>query len=298
MVESGAPGTPAAEGTMRRLLMIAVTAALAPGVARADVVVLKGGGRIEGEIVEQRADSVVIDVSAGRVTLPRTRVERLVVGRSALAEFRARAARLASGDVAGWLALAAWARENDIETQSRSAYDHVLAVDPGNTAAHRAVGHVFADGRWLTLDESFRARGYVQFEGSWVRPEERQAQIEERAAEDAHRRELLEADARVREAEARARAAEAEAARMEAEQQQQPMDNGIPYPWAFGGGFGPLVPVDVRAAAPPAPVVVVQAPARHRTVQHERRSPPRPASSHAGLRKDGARDRGAIDAGH
>lgn len=271
---------------MRRVLVMAMAGTLGASAAGADVVILKGGGRIEGEIVEQRPDSVVVDVSAGRVTLPRARVERMVVSRSTLAEYRARAARLAAGDLAGWLALATWARENDLTTQSRAAYDHVLAVDPGNVAAHQALGHVLAGGRWMTADESFRARGYLQFEGAWMRPEERQAILAERAAEDAQRRELLEADARVREAEARARAAEAEADRLEAEQQQGAVEDGIPYPWVFGGGaVVPVVPHS-RHHRRQVPTVVVVQPRPQPPAP--RPSPPPPARSpHAGRASQG-----------
>jgi hypothetical protein len=280
---------------MRRVLVMAMAGALGASAAGADVVILKGGGRIEGEIVEQRADSVVIDVSAGRVTLPRTRIERMVVGRSALAEYRARAARLAAGDLAGWLALANWASENDLTTQSRSAYEHVLAVDPGNVAARQALGHVFAGGRWMTADESFRARGYVQFEGSWLRPEERQALRAERAAEEAQRRELMEADARVREAEARARAAEAEADRLESEQQQPAVDDGIPYPWVFGGGIVPVRPHSRHEHRQPPTVIVVHP----RPPQPAPRpTPPPPARSpHAG-HSNGTADGSRSGGGH
>ena len=41
-----------------------------PAVALADEVFLVGGGRLVGEVVEQRGDAVVIEVGAGRVTLP------------------------------------------------------------------------------------------------------------------------------------------------------------------------------------------------------------------------------------
>jgi hypothetical protein len=133
----------------------------------------------------------------------------------------------------------------------------------------------------MTADEGYRARGFVQFEGSWVRPEERQALIAERAAEDAQRRELMEADARVREAEARARAAEAEAERLEAEQRQAPVDQGIPYPWVFGGGAVPVVLPHSRHEHRRPPTVVVVQPAPPRPAP--RPTPPPPARSpHAG----------------
>jgi hypothetical protein len=274
---------------MRRLVLVLAVVLATSGLAWADVIHLQGGGRIDGEVVEERADAVVIEVSAGRITLPRARIDRMVLGTSALARFRARAAALAPGDVRGWLALAAWARDNDLLTQSRGALEHVLAVDPSNAAAHSALGHVLVGGQWLTVDESHRARGLVEFEGGWVSPQERQALVAERAAEAALRREQIEADARIREAEARARAAEAEARRIEAE---QPVEGGIPYPWVLGGGgFGPVVPVDLRPLEPlpPPPVVVVKVEPRRERERRDRSSPRPAASSSRGVGKGASR---------
>lgn len=261
---------------MARILAKAlVMTAAFPFLAAADTIYLKGGGRIEGQVVEETRDRVVIEVSAGQVTLPRTRIERMTTGSTALAQFRARASRLAANDVAGWLALADWASDNDLATQARQAYQHVLEVEPMNGVAHQALGHVFTAGRWLTAEESYRARGYMEFEGGWVRPEERQAILQERALQAAEARERTESDARVREAEARARAAEAEADRMEAEAARASADGGIPYPYAFGGG-AIVTPVPVDPTPQPAPTVVVvtppQRPQRDRGSHHGGRS--------------------------
>jgi hypothetical protein len=199
--------------------------------AWADEVFLRGGGSIHGEIVQRTAASVVMDVGPGRMTLPMSRVHRIVATTSDLSIYRERAARLASGDVAGWIGLARWADSHDLLTQAREAYEHIVAVDPDNAAANAALGHVRLAGRWVTAEESYRARGFVPFEGSWVTPEERGAVLAGRAAEAHARGQAAEAEARAREAEARARAAEADARRAEAETQ-----NGIPYPYVFGGG--------------------------------------------------------------
>jgi hypothetical protein len=259
---------------MRRFLLLGTAAALVPGLAVADVIVLKAGGRVEGEVVEQTPDRVVIEVAAGRVTLPRTLIEKTVVGSSSLAEFRARAARLADNDIEGWLALAHWARARELVTQSRAAYEHVLWIQPLNAAARQALGHVFVDGRWMNRDDAYRARGFVQFEGNWVSLEERQALIEERVAYAAERRERLEAEARIREAEARARTAEAEARQAEAAADAQAeMDEGIPFPYVYGaGGFGGFAPVlDPIDPVPPPPPVIVVAPRRpQRDGEHRR----------------------------
>ena len=252
----------------RILAQVLVMTAAFPFLAAADTIYLKGGGRVEGQVVEQTADRVVVEVSAGQVTLPRTRIERMTLGSTALVQYRARAARLAPNDAAGWLALADWASGNDLATPARLAYEHVLQIEPMNGAAHQALGHVFMAGRWLTANEGYRARGYIEFEGGWVRPEEHQAILQERAVRAAESRASAESDARVREAEARARTAEAEARRVEAEAAQATAygdGGGIPFPYVYGGGYGggyggayvnPL-PIDPDPSFGPPPVVVV-----------------------------------------
>ncbi|HUG53121.1 MAG TPA: hypothetical protein VMR21_05950, partial [Vicinamibacteria bacterium] len=155
---------------------------LAPAFAHADQVFLKGGGEIRGEIVERRADAVVIEVGPGRVTLPLKSVARVVSSTTDLSVYRTRAAALSPRDAAGWLSLAAWARSRDLSTQAREAYEHVLAADPDNATAHLALGRVRLGERWLSEADANRARGLVEFEGHWVTPDERQVMVAERAA--------------------------------------------------------------------------------------------------------------------
>ena len=33
------------------------------------------------------------------------------------------------------------------------------------------------DGRWMSQEESYRARGYVSFEGEWMTPAEHEARL-------------------------------------------------------------------------------------------------------------------------
>ncbi len=218
---------------MKRALVVSL--ALLPGAVRADDVFLTGGGRLSGVIVERTAGSITLDVGPGRVTLPMTRVSRVVARTGDLTVYRQRAAQLLPENVAGWVALARWAEDHDLLTQAREAYAYVLALDPDNAAAHRGLGHVWTGERWGTVEESYLARGYVQFEGSWVSLDERRAMVEERMAMAAAERERVEASARAREAEARARVAEAEARRAES----VPPPGSIPLDMAYGyGGYG------------------------------------------------------------
>ena len=200
---------------MKRALLLLL--ASLPAFLRADDVFLKGGGKVSGRIVKRTATSVEVDVGAGTVTLPMTRVERIQVGRSALQDYYDRAGALASNDAAGWKDLARWASAQGLATQAREAYERVLRIDPGDRDANLARGNVELEGQWVSEAEGYRARGYVQFEGKWMTQAEHEAILRQRAAESEASRSQRAMDAQVREAEARAREAEARARAAEAE---------------------------------------------------------------------------------
>ncbi|MFI5184765.1 MAG: hypothetical protein ACHQNV_10215 [Vicinamibacteria bacterium] len=205
----------------------------------ADQVFLKGGGLLNGVVVERTATSIVIEVAPGRVTLPASRVDHVVQGTSALATFRERSARLSADDLAGWLTLAQWALDSDLRTPARGAFEHVASLDPNNAAARRGLGQSLVDGEWLNEADAHRARGLVLFGGEWMTPGERDAAIREEEARSLASAARIEAEARAREAEARASAAEAEARRADASAQADDWGGGIPYGWVIGGGGGP-----------------------------------------------------------
>jgi hypothetical protein len=234
-----------------RTPILVLTVALLPWTAHSDEVFLKGGGRLSGRIVSRTADKVEVDVGAGRIAVPASSVVRIEEGVSPLQEYEERAGRLAPGDVEGWIALAEWADAQGLGTQAREAYHRVLAVSPDDPRANEALGNVKTDGRWVSEDESYRARGYVRYGDEWMTPAEHEAILRAEAAEDVRERERREAESRVREAEARAREAEA-----------QPSTEGIPlwYGWAPGPVHWPSGPVvrppvaSSRPIARPAPV--------------------------------------------
>lgn len=205
---------------MRRGLVLGLVICL-PAVARADEVYTRSGGHLTGEIVERGPVTLTLDIGIGRVELPLAYVDRIVPGEAPITVYRQRARALGGDDAAGWLSLGRWAADNDLGAQAAEAYEQVVSREPDNAAAQRALGRVNVLGTWMTLEESYEARGLVRFDGRWVSPEEREAALAERA--ETHRRAREEADeqARVRETEARLRAAEAQARIAEAQAREQ-----------------------------------------------------------------------------
>ncbi len=218
--------------------VLGASAALLAPLVMADDVYLKGGGKLSGVVVERSATMLLLETGPGRVGVPLARVERVVGADSSLAEYGRRAARLAPGDLAGWLALAEWAHAAGLATQAREAFERVRALDPGHPAAQAALGNVQWGGRWMSPDEARRAQGLVPFEGEWLSPEERDERLRSQVEDDAARQSRAEATARVREAEARAAAAEADARRAEQEARAAEAGTGVPL-WLGGGDFAP-----------------------------------------------------------
>ena len=197
----------------RLTLSVFVAVLLFASAASADVLHLRKGGRLEGILVAENVSSVTIDVGMGRVTLPKTSIDRIERKTSALSEFRRRLDAIAPGDVQSYVELARYAIENGMRGEARIAWTRVVSLDPRNAEAHLALGHVLVNGTYVEEDEANRARGLVRFEGRWVTPEEQAARdaLSRRSAADDRR--VAEARRAARESEERAIRAEAEAAR-------------------------------------------------------------------------------------
>lgn len=302
-----ASGIRGMEMTVRALARLgSLGLAIVPALVGADEIYLRGGGRITGIVVERTPQAVLIETGPGRVGLPLSRIERIVDAGSALATYQQRAANLAVGDVDGWAALARWAAERDLQTQSRQAWQRVLAFDPGHPEANAALARVQMNGVWMDSDEAYRARGYVPFDGRWVTPAEHAALLREQAIEDASAQQRREAALRVREAEARAREAEARASEAEAAATYGDENGGIPYWWIFAGGgtrhmgphprhhgppdHQPVAPGRRPATTPPSAIrpqaTPASPPTRPGALPGPRPAAPSGAASGQGLRRD------------
>ena len=232
---------------------ILLLAALLPAAASADEIFLKSGGRLSGRIVSRTASEIAVEIGAGRITVPTASVVRIEEGRSDLQEYEERARGLASADAAGWVALGEWASARGLGTQAREAFERALAAAPDDPRANAALGRVQLGGRWVSEDEGYRARGYVQYEGEWITPAEHEAILRERAAEERDR-ERQQSETRVREAEERAEQAEAKAKQAEAKAEQEASE-GLPlwYGWGAGPVAWPSGPIVTHPIAPSRP---------------------------------------------
>jgi hypothetical protein len=242
----------AAGGREARVKRGIAVVALVAAPLLADDVYLRGGGQITGEIVEQSEDSVTVDIGGGTFTVRTASIVRIEENVSPSQEYRERAAAISSGDAEAWRELARWATSNALATQAGQAWSRVVAIQPDDQEANRALGRVQLDGRWVGEQESYRARGFVEFEGEWMTPGERQSILNDRRARD-------EADRQAEQARLQAEEqAEDEREAREAEERDAFLSGGLPqygdpvyWGWGTGPVYWPTVPAQpVRPGRP------------------------------------------------
>jgi hypothetical protein len=153
----------------------------------ADEVFLKDAGSISGKIIEQNDKTVKVDIGDGFMAVPMDRVDHIVKGKSVIDIYAERAAKLGPQDVDGWRTLGDWAAHEGFPAQARQAYEKVIAIAPNDTGARKALGFVSLNGKWVTLEESYRAQGYVKYDNEWMTASEAQAAQSSDAAYAAQR---------------------------------------------------------------------------------------------------------------
>lgn len=186
-----------------------VAGLLAAPPAAGDDVFLTNGRVFEGVVAEvqryaDKADRVAIRLPGGTISIPAHRVARIVRDETALERFLERRDALTAepggGSAADWAELARWARDHGLDSGYRQAARRAADLDPrAPTLAPlmRDLGLLFDDSadRWLSEEQIMRRRGYVQFQDTWVTPEQRAAALA-RAAEAAVRQREAANDAR------------------------------------------------------------------------------------------------------
>jgi len=122
-----------------------------------DVVYLKGGGKMEGLLLENRPDALVIQLGTGTITLPVGMVERIEAAPSPRQQYQEKLAGM-SKTAAGHIEMARWCEQKSLVNEAREHYFQAIQVDPDNAAARSALGFIRVGDRWMTREEARQAR--------------------------------------------------------------------------------------------------------------------------------------------
>ena len=154
-------------------LIIAAAAAcgITAGSVRGDVLELKNGGRIEGQISESKDDDqtsyAVTTADGGRMTIAKSEVARVVPQSKDEEEYQRRARAAADTVDAHW-DLAQWCRDKGLRNAYREQLAHIIELDPQHAEARQLLGYQKVNGEWMLRDDIMAARGLVLYDGKYV----------------------------------------------------------------------------------------------------------------------------------
>jgi hypothetical protein len=212
----------------------------------ADDVHLKNGRVFEDVLARVNGEVVTIQLAFGSMGVPLESVDRIERAESSLVAYRERHTALlrdAAAGAAAWIDLARWAWQRGNHHGAREAAAVAAQLDPlaeGLDELMPRFDFVFEPqlGRWVTVEEGLRLKGYQQVDGQWLSPEQQLARA--RLAEEA---------SRAREAEQESRLTRAVLAMAAAQMAREPEPYGPPY----GSPYGPDGIYDWPVAVYPSP---------------------------------------------
>ncbi|MBS0265068.1 MAG: HEAT repeat domain-containing protein [Planctomycetes bacterium] len=161
------------------LIGMACGSVCAPARSRADVVTLRSGGEIRGELqIDNKAKSLpeVIKIralSGATILVDRNAVDTVVRRRPALEEYETLRRSTPQTLAAQW-ELAEWCRKKGLSKEREVHLRTVVELEPTHLQARRALGHVRdkKTGEWKSQDELMSERGYVKHKGRYVLPQQ------------------------------------------------------------------------------------------------------------------------------
>ncbi|MFP4056187.1 MAG: hypothetical protein ACLF0G_04895 [Candidatus Brocadiia bacterium] len=169
--------------TPRAIVCLLAACLLAAGGARGDIIHLKTG-QVEGRVIEETDDEVVVETKVGKVTLKKSQVVRIEEKASPLDIYHEMAAKVGENDAEGHFSLGRWCADHKLFRQAREEYRKTIAIDPDHKGARERLGYVHKHGKWMTRAEAKRADGFVRHEGRWVTAEERDRELRREAVLD------------------------------------------------------------------------------------------------------------------
>lgn len=155
-------------------LLLGVAAARS---ARADILTLDDGTKIEGEIVRQTEDEVEVKIPYGSTTLPRARVVKIEKKASPQQEFEAKRAKLDPKDSAGRIDLARWLLEKRFPREKAAELAiEAWRIAPGDEGAIDVLvtklDYRLEKDVWVDPEKWYPTHGFVRKGSSFITTEE------------------------------------------------------------------------------------------------------------------------------
>jgi hypothetical protein len=171
------------EGSRFGLVLAALFLGTISTTAWSDVIVLRGGGEIQGKVVvdPKTPQTVQVLLLKGRkpLTFQKAQILEVIRKPSALDEYLVKKAQLSATAQAEY-ELGLWCDANRLSDLAKVHYEAALGHDESFEPAHKKLGHIPHEGHWLSPDEIRQGQGLVKDHGQWI-TEEKKAKRDESA---------------------------------------------------------------------------------------------------------------------
>lgn len=171
-------------------LLTLAWAGLPSGPLAADLVRLKTGGEIRGQLLEGDAaarEAVTLRSLSGALVELSSDVVDFVKRRSPLVEEYISRSRSLPETVAARWELAEWCRLNQLSAERREQLELILDLDADHAESRKLLGYVFERGRWILHDDLMTSRGLVKHKGRWITQQEMELIEQSTALREAER---------------------------------------------------------------------------------------------------------------
>ena len=151
-------------------ILLTLGLGLGLGTARADRIELLGGAELRGVVVPgDDPDEVQVQTETGSkpIRFAKHQVVRVVKEPSALDAYFARRDTI-DDTAAAQYEFGLWCQKNKLNGLALNHYRRAVERDKSFAPAHKKLGHVQHNGRWMTYDERREANGLVKIKGRWV----------------------------------------------------------------------------------------------------------------------------------
>ncbi len=143
--------------------------------ARAEIFVLRSGGRVEGELLnpeQSPRETFRVRTAGGDLEFDAAMVEQRLPQRPEEIEYEKIKPSFAD-TIEGQWALAQWCLEHHLVNQRKTHLERIIELEPDHAEARRALGYSQVEGgEWKTQKEVMLARGYRWYKGRYRLPQE------------------------------------------------------------------------------------------------------------------------------
>lgn len=141
----------------------------------ADVLQLKTGGRVEGELLNPdqspRTTYIMRLETGGQMTVQADQVAKYESITSLEQRYQRLLDAMPTTADGNWR-LAEWCRKQRLREHRETHLQATIGLDPNHERARAALGFALVDDEWLTRDQRMGRLGYVRYEGRWRLPQD------------------------------------------------------------------------------------------------------------------------------